>query len=111
MLSVEKGKNGIFTEVYNGFTPQPDFWSAEGDFKVTLYNRNEKEAEGASDSIYASIYALALEAGKITRKEVDDKFGFSTTKSFNLLKKMCAFGLLQQKKCGYQTVYVPKNKK
>jgi predicted HTH transcriptional regulator len=111
VLSVEKGKNGIFTEVYNGFTLQPDFWSAEGDFKVTLYNRNEKVAEGASDSIYASIYALALEAGKITRKDVDDKFGFSTTKSFNLLKKICASGLLQQKKCGYQTVYVPKNKK
>ena len=118
--------------LYKGFSPQPDFWSGEGGFKVTLYNRNEN-AEDASlydgslvrepqitygakendslSSVYSSIYALAKERGEVTRKEVDDKFGFSTTKSFNILKKMCASGLLQQKKCGYQTVYLPVNKK
>ncbi len=118
--------------LYNGFSPQPDFWSAEGGFKVTLYNQNENEEdpspydgslvresystygpkeEDSASSTYASIYELAVEKGEVSRKEIDDKFGFSTTKSFKLLKKMCESGLLQQKKCGYQTVYVPKAKK
>ncbi len=110
--------------LYYGFKPQPGFWTGEGGFTVTLYSRNENTAEDEKvieeshkdvealhehqEDAKASIYNAAKKRGKITRREVEEEFGFSSTKSFNLLRKLCSSGLLEQKKKGYQTMYIPK---
>ena len=110
---------------------EPKFRAAEGAFTVELPNRNEivatqnaVNAESTGDTRIAkstsavsedaaegngnlgdSIYALAQEKGKITRKEVEEVYGIGSTKAFNILKKLCDEGLLTQQKKGYQTVY------
>ena len=55
----------------------------------------------------ASIYKLAKENGRITRKEIEDNFGFGSTKAFKYLKILCEEGKIIQQKNGNQTIYVP----
>ena len=104
-------------------SPQaPVFQSAEGAFKVELFNRNENEENlTASDhtvreteSVYSTIdelqnavYSRAKEQGRITRKEVEEEFGFGSTKAYKVLMILCEAGLLSQEKRGKQTVYRP----
>lgn len=116
---VESYGTGIrkIIRLYSSYSRQPEFRSAEGGFTATLYNLNEEGYEvkqekyaKEDDDVEKSIYLLAREKGEITRKEVDEKFHFGTTKSFQILKSMCETGLLVQQKKGYQTVYVPKMK-
>lgn len=114
---VESYGSGIrkIMRLYAGFNPSPVFQTAEGGFTVTLYNRNEKaiaddiitvsESEPALE-IEKTIYSIAKKKGSITRKEIEDLYGFGSTKAFNLLKKLCCKGLLKQKKNGNQTVYI-----
>lgn len=114
---VESYGTGIrkIIRLYSFSGHQPEFRSAEGGFSLTLYNLNEEvslpqeeKSAAADDETEKTISLLARETGEITRKEVDEKFGFSSTKSFHILKKMCDKGLLVQQKKGYQTVYISK---
>ncbi len=116
---VESYGTGIrkIIRLYSFSGHQPEFRSAEGGFSLTLYNLNEEvslpqeeKSAAADDETEKTISLLARETGEITRKEVDEKFGFSSTKSFQILKRMCDKGLLVQQKKGYQTVYIPKVK-
>ncbi len=116
---VESYGTGIrkIIRLYSSYSRQPEFRSAEGGFTATLYNLNKEGYEvkqeksvNKEDDVEKAIYLLAHEKGEITRKEIDEKFHFSTTKSFQILKRMCEKGLLVQQKKGYQTVYVPKMK-
>lgn len=120
---VESYGTGIrrILRLYKGFNPQPIFQTAEGVFSVTLFNRNENfadidtvseptktyQAESDVDTLNA-IRVLAKEKGKITRKEIEEAYGFGSTKAFKLLKKLCDSGVLIQNKSGNQTVYVLK---
>ena len=109
--------------LYQVFDHQPVFKSAEGAFKVELINRNENPedernsaAEGMDSNIElmpeieetrTAVYQRAKEQGKVTRKEVEEGFGFGSTKAFKVLKALCDAGLLIQQKNGNRTVYVP----
>ena len=42
-----------------------------------------------------------------SRKELEEEFGFGSTKAFKVLKALCDAGLLIQQKYGNRTVYVP----
>jgi ATP-dependent DNA helicase RecG len=122
---VESYGTGIrkIMRLYQGLEHQPVFKSAEGDFTVELYNRNEnpeKKVNSSSDGmddqtelmpdtekIQTAVYQKAKEQGRITRKEVEQGFGFGSTKAFKVLKSLCEDGLLIQQKSGNRTVYVP----
>lgn len=108
--------------LYQGFSPAPVFQSAEGAFTVQLFNRNEskgKRGEGAAEYhstqasedeiILNAIYDEARKQGKITRKQVEENFGYGTTKAHKLLKMLCDRSLLVQEKRGKQTVYRPQS--
>ena len=114
---------------------KPKFRAAEGAFTVELPNRNEITAPTTSNEVNAestkiakntdtvaenvvekkslqtqlsdSIYALAQEKGRVTRREVEEIYRIGSTKAFTILKKLCEKGLLTQQKKGYQTVYKP----
>ena len=60
-----------------------------------------------TEKIQTAVYQKAKEQGRITRKEVEQGFGFGSTKSFKVLKSLCEDGLLIQQKSGNRTVYVP----
>ena len=59
------------------------------------------------EKIQTAVYQKAKEQGRITRKEVEQGFGFGSTKAFKVLKSLCEDGLLIQQKSGNRTVYVP----
>ena len=89
---------------------------------MELFNRNEKSensvAEGIgmdsqtepfpeTEEIRAAVYQKAKNQGQVTRKEVEQEFGFGSTKAFKVLKALCEAGLLIQQKSGNRTVYLP----
>ena len=119
---VESYGTGIrkIMRLYHGCAHQPIFKSAEGAFTVELFNRNESTENSAADvmnsqpepmqeveEIRTAIYQKAKEQGMVTRKEVEQEFGFGSTKAYKVLKGLCEAGLLMQKKNGNRTVYVP----
>lgn len=122
---VESYGTGIrkIMRLYQGFDPQPVFKSAEGAFTVELFNRNENPENGEiavsdgmdrqtepvqeAEEIRAAVYQKAKAQGKVTRKEVEQEYGFGSTKAFKVLKALCEAGLLIQQKNGNRTVYVP----
>ena len=59
------------------------------------------------EEIRTAVYQKAKELGRVTRKEVEEEFGFGSTKAFKVLKALCDAGLLIQQKYGNRTVYVP----
>ena len=122
---VESYGTGIrkIMRLYQGFDHQPVFKAAEGAFAVELFNQNENTknegnsaAEGVDrqtepvpeiEEIRTAVYQKAKELGRVTRKEVEEEFGFGSTKAFKVLKALCDAGLLIQQKYGNRTVYVP----
>ena len=122
---VESYGTGIrkIMRLYQKFAHQPVFKSAEGAFTVELFNRNENpedkrnsSSEGVDsqgkpvleiEKIRTAVYQKAKEQGRITRKEVEEGFGFGSTKAFKVLKTLCEAGLLIQQKNGNRTIYVP----
>ncbi len=101
--------------LYKGFDRQPIFKDVEGAFIVTLFNRNEpydnkaelKSLENKEEDVEASILEKANIQGHITRNEIEELFGFGTTKAYCLLKALCDKGLLVQRKNGKMTAYYP----
>ena len=104
--------------LYQDFTPSPVFRSAEGAFTVELFNRNEKkltqasyteheESDSVADAVREAVYVRSREQGGISRREVEEAFGFGSTKAYKVLKLLCEEGLLVQRKRGKQTIYVP----
>ena len=105
--------------LYQGFTSQPIFRTAEGAFTVELPNHNGKaqttvgsELSNRSERAKKEngkhqVLSLAKEQGKITRKEVEEAFDCGSTKAYKMLVALCREGLLVQQKRGNQTVYIP----
>ncbi len=94
--------------LYRGFEPQPAFRTAEGVFSVQLFNMNEfseRKEEDSDGGVRDSVLSIAKEKGKITRKTVEDTFGFSTAKAYNILKELCDEKRLIQYKNGPHTLY------
>jgi len=61
----------------------------------------------ASERLKDSICKLANEKGRITRKDVEDTFGFGSIKAFKYLKILCTEEKIRQEKYENQTTYVP----
>lgn len=105
--------------LYQDFTSQPIFRTAEGAFTVELPNHNgntqttvipdpsDGDAKPSKGDAKQQVLSLAKEQGKITRKEVEKAFDCGSTKAYKLLKALCEEGLLIQQKSGNQTVYLP----
>jgi len=105
--------------LYEGSGHTPEFKTAEGAFTVTIQNRNEMHRAEVAPVVKVSsgiirqsksiqeeeIYQLIQSRGTITRKEVEEIFGFGSTKAYNLLKRLCSKGKIHQKKQGNQTCY------
>lgn len=115
MKLVESYGTGIskIQRLYSGFEKEPLFESAQGAFKVILYNQNEMRRLGNNDKPFNSeesptsaIYELASENGMVTRKEVEQLLSVGSTKAFKIIKQMCDCGMLVAKKAGKQTCYV-----
>lgn len=107
---------------YQDFEPSPKFQAAEGAFSVQLFNRNENVVNSVQttpneatarvvssrpDDVKAAILAFAKAKGKVTRKEIEDAFGFGTTKAYEALKSLCNEGAILQQKNGRRTTYIP----
>lgn len=101
--------------LYNNYDNNNIFQTAEGVFSVTLSNQNsvsyfakEPTAVYSCDynkDIQNEILKLLKTKKKITRKDIENEFGFGTTKAFTLLKELCESNLLKQIKQGKQTFY------
>ena len=119
---VESYGTGIrkILHLYRGADPAPVFKSAEGAFMVTLPIRNTgPENDGTEKSIRKkktltswekekeSVLELAVKRESITRKEVEEAFGYGSTKAYKLLMSLCEERKLVQQKSGNHTVYVP----
>ena len=53
-----------------------------------------------------AIFKFVLANGEVSRKEVEETFGFGSTKAFKYLKMLCEEGLILQEKLGNKTTYV-----
>lgn len=105
--------------LYKDFPVPPVFRSAEGVFNVELRNRNERifgnpEIEKAGkeqkivsvpDDLKERVFEMIRDKGEASRKEVEEKFNIGSTKSYKILKQLCADGLLTQKLNGNKTTY------
>ncbi|MBQ2594914.1 MAG: AAA family ATPase, partial [Candidatus Riflebacteria bacterium] len=96
---------------------KPLFQTAEGVFSVTLPNKNninsvlreERVPYLYNRDVKNEILNYIKAKKKITRKDVENEFGFGTTKAFILLKELCENKLIMQIKQGKQTTYVIRN--
>lgn len=105
--------------LYEGSGYMPEFKTAEGAFTVTMQNRNEThrtltlpveeiapETPRKAKAVQVDeLYQFIQFRGTVTRKEVEEHFGFGATKAYSLLKQLCAEGKIHQKKQGNQTCY------
>ncbi|MBQ6482551.1 MAG: hypothetical protein IJI45_15690, partial [Anaerolineaceae bacterium] len=105
--------------LYKDFAVLPVFRSAEGVFTVELRNRNERifgnpeiEKAGkeqkivsAPDDLKERVFEMIRDKGEASRKEVEEKFNIGSTKSYKILKQLCADGLLTQRLNGNKTTY------
>ena len=119
MRLVESYGTGIgkIQRLYTGFKKTPEFETAKGAFRVTLYNQNEMvQTEKTGDNHKRQtedtnkIYTFAMENGNVTRKEVEELLSVGTTKAFRLLREMCSEGVLTAQKAGRKTYYIPLKK-
>ena len=108
---------------YKGAFCPPEFRAVGGAFKVTLFNRNERESDCFSGDLISEphiryavnnvprnelaqeILRLAEDKGTITRKDVQDSFNVGSTKAFLCLKMLCDSGKLRQQKMGRLSGY------
>ena len=109
--------------LYSDSSEKPIFRTAEGAFLAELFNRNEEEEDEGlrlhdsgsvsipQEEIRNFILHLAVQKGKLTRKEVEETCGCGTTKAFRILKDLCDEGKLTQHKSGNLTVYLPVKQK
>ena len=65
------------------------------------------ESDSLADADREAVYVRSREQGGISRREVEEAFGFGSTKAYKVLKMLCEDGLLVHRKRGKQTIYVP----
>ena len=91
---------------------EPEFKSVQGAFKTVLYNVNNKVSHditpiGKTDSERDVVMKLAIERGRITRKEVEEALSVGGTKAYSILTELCQGGLLTMQRAGNRTQYIP----
>lgn len=102
--------------LYQGHS-SPEFHAAEGAFSVVLRNQNERlQDEIVEDrpALYSNlaqieqkeqIFQYLIEKGRVTRNDVEERFGFGTTKAYKYLKLLCDERKIIQVKNGNRTFY------
>lgn len=124
---VESYGTGIrkIMRLYQDYKLKPLIRTAEGAFTVELPNRNENENQKNKETLVQmelstdnsttlpfpeelidEVYQFAKEMGRLTRKNIEERFGFGSTKAYRLLKHLCDKNLLTQRKYGKQTYYM-----
>ena len=101
--------------VYDKEESKPNFETAQGVFKVVLYNCNEEHNVSTNsfkvmeDDVYLDdkdkILHLARRRGKIRRKDVETLLGIKQTRAFELLKELCTSGALHSVGAGRSSYY------
>ena len=103
--------------LYKDCPNKPIFQTAEGAFRVVLYNRNgepqkEEKKESAplnrskaSRTGKAEILGYVEKNGTITRKDAEELLGVGTTHAYNILNDMCSEGLLVKEGAGRSSYY------
>lgn len=119
MNLVESYGTGIdkIRRLYSDIELEPKFKAAEGAFQVTLYNKNDAEAESKKtakikpqlyDTDTEMVYKYAEEHNRVTRKEVQNLLGCQTTKAYKIIKGLCDKDKLIQcgsgRKCYYNKI-------
>ncbi|MPM35720.1 hypothetical protein SDC9_82313 [bioreactor metagenome] len=112
MRLIESYGTGIrkILRLYHDEMSKAKFETAEGAFRVTLFNRNatySPETQPAAQNEKDIIFEYALEQGGITRKEAEELIGAGTTKAFRLLKELCSEGKMYTEGNGKQSKYIP----
>lgn len=59
-----------------------------------------------SRDIKDQIYEMVKEKGSSSRKEIEETFDISSTKSYLILRELCEEGLLLRKLNGRKTTYI-----
>ena len=59
-----------------------------------------------SKDIKDQIYEMVKEKGSSSRKEIEETFDISSTKSYLILRELCEEGLLLRKLNGRKTTYI-----
>lgn len=95
---VESYGTGVrkINRLYKDYDEKPLFQTAEGVFSVTLPNQNNvilavKEQPATfvyNQDVKTEILNYIKAKKKITRKDIENEFGFGTTKAFTLLKEL-----------------------
>ena len=103
---VESYGTGIrkILRLYDGFEPLPAFRTAEGVFVVEMKNRNEAKVQ-SKNTLKDDIYEFVKTKQEVTRKDIENTFGFGSTKAYKYLKMLCDEGVISQKLNGNRTVY------
>lgn len=76
-------------------------------FSVTLANRNAAKSAATKTTISEKKIIGAIESGCSTRAEIQDRVGFSQTKTVNLLTQLVETGAIIRKGNSENTRYEP----
>lgn len=68
-------------------------------------------AKNKQQKLKDAILKFVQTNGEVSRKEVEENFGFGSTKAFKYLKMLCEEGLIIQEKLGNKTTYVLNQRK
>ncbi len=68
-------------------------------------------AKNKQQKLKDAILKFVQTNGEVSRKEVEETFGFGSTKAFKYLKMLCEEGLIIQEKLGNKTTYVLNQRK
>ena len=118
MEIVESYGTGIdkIMSLYSDLPQKPLFQTAEGAFRVTLYNRNEAYTESRDHPPAGyemrdkkeGLLGHIEKYGHITRKEAETLLGVGTTAAYNALKRLSDAGYVRQVGAGRMVYYVKK---
>lgn len=115
---------GKIQRMYSGYAKNPEFETAQGVFRVTLWNCNEMDmcthvkkqnqtgvtdTETLLENQKSMIVAYAIENGQVTRKEVEELLESGSTKAFRLLRELCDEGKLEAEGNGKLSRYIPRS--
>ncbi|MGN0507303.1 MAG: RNA-binding domain-containing protein [Lachnospiraceae bacterium] len=112
---------GKIRRTYEKEQNQPEFDTAKGVFRVVLPNCNEEKRieyteeryvpfvkeEVAVEDYKAAILQMAMEKGRVKRKDVEGLLGLKQTRAFDLLKELCEDNELHAVGAGRSSYYEP----
>lgn len=69
-----------------------------------------KPAKAKRQKLKDAIFHFVADKGQVSRKEVEEEFGFGPTKAFTYLKMLCKEGAIVQAKLGNKTTYAARQR-